>query len=73
MRKRITAEEKRSEIIGVKVKTETKRKLKYIAKRDCTQLSTYIDTILVKHIDEYFNHAHINWENLSEKEKDGEV
>lgn len=71
MRKKISADEKRNKIIGIKVKEETRQKLKFIAKREATQLSTYIDRLLVKHIDEYFSHAHIDWNTLSEDEKEG--
>lgn len=71
MRRKLSHEEKRSNIIGIKVKPETKRKLTYIAKREGTQLSTYVDTELVKLIDQYFRIAHIDWENLPEEEKEG--
>ena len=71
MRRKISEDEKRNKIIGIKVKDETKQKLQYIAKRECMQLSTYIDGLLVKHINEYFSHAHIKWETLSEAEKEG--
>lgn len=71
MRKRIPTEEKRSNIIGIKVKTETLKKLKYISKRECKPVSTYIDSILVKQIEEYFSIAHINWDKLTENEKEG--
>ena len=71
MRKKISEDQKRNKIIGIKVKNETRRQLHYIAKRECTQLSTYIDKLLVKHINEYFSHAHIDWESLPENEKEG--
>lgn len=71
MRKRISDNEKRSKIIGIKVKDETRRKIKFIANRECAQLSTYIDSLLVKHINEYLSHAHIDWEKLTDDEKEG--
>lgn len=71
MRRKISEEEKRNKIIGIKVKEETRQQLRYIAKREDAQLSTYIDKLLVKHIEEYFSHAHINWDTLSEAEKEG--
>lgn len=71
MRKKISEVEKRSKIIGIKVKEETRQKIKFIANRECTQLSTYIDSLLVKHINEYLSHAHINWDTLTEEEKEG--
>lgn len=71
MRKKLPHDEKRSNIIGIKVKPETKRKLAYIAKREGTQISTYIDTQLVKHVDQYLQIAHIDWDKLPEDEKEG--
>lgn len=71
MRKKLASEEKRSNIIGIKVKPETKRKLNYIAKREGTQMSTWIDGELVNLIEKYFSIAHINWDDLSEDEKEG--
>ena len=71
MRKKLSHEEKRSNIVGIKVKTETRRKLKYIARRERTQVSTWVDGELVKLIDQYFKIAHINWDTLTDDEKDG--
>lgn len=70
MRKKLQKSEKRSQIIGIKVKEETRKQLKFIANREATQLSTYIDSLLVKHINEYFSHAHIDWNSLTEAEKE---
>lgn len=73
MRKKLSYDEKRSNIIGIKVKPETKKKLTYIAKREGKQLSTYIDEELVKLIDQYLKIAHIDWNKLSDEEKEGRM
>ena len=71
MRKKLDEGQKRSNIIGVKVKPDTRQKLEYIARREATRLSSYIDDLLTKHIKDYFSHAHIDWDNLSPEEKEG--
>lgn len=71
MRKKLEDSQKRSNIIGVKVKPETRQKLEYIAKREATRLSSYIDDLLTKHIKDYFSHAHINWDELTPEEREG--
>lgn len=71
MRKKLADGQKRSNIIGVKVKPETRQKLEYIARREATKLSSYIDELLNEHIKDYFSHAHINWDELSQEEKEG--
>ena len=65
-RRKMFEDEKRNKFIGIKVKDDTKKKLQFIANRESVQLSTYIDILLVTHINEYFSHAHINWEALNE-------
>lgn len=69
MRKKLPIDEKRSKIIGVKVKEETRQQLQYIADREGTPLSTYIDIILRKQIEEYFELHKINWDALPPEEK----
>ena len=71
MRKPLSEQDKRSTIIGVKVKNETKRKLKYIAKAEQTPVSTYADQILNEHIEKYLKKNKIDWNSLSEDEKEG--
>lgn len=71
MRKKLDEGQKRSNIIGAKVKPDTRKKLEYIAKREATRLSTYIDDLLTKHINDYFSHAHINWDELTPDEREG--
>ena len=46
MRKKLAPEDKRSKILGIKVKEETKKQLNYIAKREGEPLSTHIDKIV---------------------------
>lgn len=60
MRKKLPNGMKRDKIIGIKVTEATKKQLEYIAKRECTTLSTTIDNILQKHIDNYFAIAQID-------------
>lgn len=71
MRKKLHEEEKRSKIIGIKVKPETKAKLKYIAKAEATQVSTLIDDILKDYVAKYFKKHGINWSALTPEEKEG--
>lgn len=69
MRKKLSSEEKRSNIIGIKVKPETRQQLEWIAEREATKLSTYINGLLKDHVETYFKHAHINWDDIPEEEK----
>ena len=69
MRRKLPIDEKRSKIIGIKVKEETRQKLQYIADRDGHTLSTCIDIILRKQIEEYFEIHKINWDSLPPEEK----
>ena len=49
MRRKMTETEKRSIIIGIKVKPETRSKIEWIANREATKLSTYLDELLKEH------------------------
>lgn len=69
MRKKLSKSEKRSIIIGVKVKPETRSKIEWIANREATKLSTYLDDLVKEHIETYFKYNHIEWEKLTEEEK----
>ena len=69
MRRKLPNDEKRSKIIGIKVKEETRQQLQYIADRDGHTLSTCIDIILRKQIEEYFEIHKINWDSLPAEEK----
>ena len=70
MRKKLPIDEKRNKIIGVKVKEETRQKLQYIADREGQPLSTCIDIILRKEIEEYFELHKIDWDTLPPEEKE---
>lgn len=69
MRKKLPLDEKRNKIIGIKVKEETRQQLQYIADRDGHTLSTCIDIILRKQIEEYFELHKIDWDALPPDEK----
>ena len=69
MRKKLPLDEKRNKIIGIKVKEETRQQLQYIAERDGHTLSTCIDIILRKQIEEYFELHKIDWDALPPEEK----
>ena len=69
MRKKLDANEKRSNYIGIKVQSETRKQLNYIASREVTPLSTLINTILKEYITNYFKIAKINWDQLPKEEK----
>lgn len=69
MRKKLPDGEKRSNIIGVKVKPETRQKLEWIADREKTKLSTYIDEQLRIHIETYLKYNHIDWDNMTDEER----
>lgn len=67
MRNKLDSTQKRSQMIGVKVKPDTKEKLEFIAGREARPLSTQIDIILKDYIDNYFKIAKINWEEYKEE------
>jgi len=69
MRKKLPIDEKRNKIIGIKVKEETRQQLQYIADREGHTLSTCIDIILRKQIEEYFELHKIDWSALPPEEK----
>ena len=69
MRKKLPHDEKRNKIIGIKVKEETRQQLEYIAGREGHTLSTCIDIILRKQIEEYFELHKIDWDALPDEEK----
>lgn len=61
MRQKLKEENKRSTIIGIKVDKATKAKIAYIADRDAKTMSTYINDLLVKHIEEYTRMTKTDW------------
>lgn len=70
MRRKMTADEKRNSPIGIKVKTETRKQLDYISEAEGHTLSTYIDIVLRKHIEDYLSSHNINWDTISDEEKE---
>lgn len=62
MRKKLTAEDKRSIIIGIKVKPAIKEKLQWLSKRDATQMSTYVNNILERHVEQLTSIYKIDWD-----------
>ena len=72
MRRKLSINEKRNAQIGVKVKCETKEQLEFIAEREAHPLSTQIDIILKKYIQEYFSKNDINWLKYA-PQKEGEI
>ena len=69
MRRKLPTEIKRNSPIGIKVQNETRKQLDYIASREATTLSTLINNILVKYVEDYLKIAKIDWDNLTEEEK----
>lgn len=72
MRRKMNEKEKRAVILGIKVKPEIKEKIKYIANREATTISTYINNKLNEEIEKYFQIAKIDWESLTPAERRGE-
>ena len=71
MRKKLSTEDKRTEIIGIKVKKDVKEKIKYLSERDITQMSTYINKILETHIEQHTKIHNINWDEIfNEREEE---
>lgn len=69
MRKRLNENDKRSVIIGIKVKKEIKEKIQYLSEVEDIGMSTYINRILESHIEHITKLTPINWkEVLKEKE-----
>ena len=62
MRQRLNENERRDNLIGIKVKKETRQKLDFIAEREARPLSTQIDIILKEYIESYFRIAKIDWQ-----------
>ena len=65
----MTPDVKRNKQIGIKVKTETREQLEYIAKREAKTLSTLINDILKDYIINYFRIAKIDWDEIPDSEK----
>ena len=53
---------KRTSTIGIKVKPITKEQIEFISEREARPMSTQINIILEKYIEEYFKKEGIVWE-----------
>lgn len=71
MRKKLDHATKRSQIIGIKVKPETQRKLKYLAEIQAEPLSTYINGILEEHIASTTKLHKLDWDEIWKENTDG--
>ena len=73
MRKRLNNDDKRSVIIGVKVKEETENRIKYLSEIEDTKMSSYINEILEKHIEAKTKIWGIKWNEIpnERRENDG--
>ena len=69
MRKKLSENEKRNTMIGVKVQAETKRKLEFIAEREDHPMSTQIDIILKNYIKDYFKENNLKWSEYDHKKE----
>lgn len=69
MRQKLDEDNKRSKIIGVKVKPRIAQQLKYLSEAEDIKISSYINILLETHIEETTKLKKINWdEELKEKE-----
>ena len=68
MRKPLSKTEKRGQIIGIKVKNETKEKIQYLSGMEDKPMSTFINDILEKYIDNYTKYHKINWNEIMKEE-----
>ena len=53
---------KRTSTIGIKVKPITKEQIEFISEREARPMSTQINIILEKYIEEYFKKEGIVWD-----------
>lgn len=68
MRAKVSENEKRGTIIGIKVDKMTKAKIEYIAKADGKPTSTYLFNLITEHIDQYTRMTRTKWdEELNEE------
>lgn len=57
---------KRTSTIGIKVKPITKKKIEFIAEREARPMSTQINIILERYIEDYFKKEGIVWHEEEE-------
>lgn len=70
MRKKLNPEDKRSKIIGIKVKPETYKKLCYIADMEAIKVSSYINELIERNIKIVTETHKINWEEALKEGRD---
>lgn len=61
MRRKISKEEKREYILGVKVKLDTKQKFKFVCSAEGESVSTRINKLIEEYIDNYAQKNNIDW------------
>lgn len=72
MRRKLSAEDKRGSLIGIKVRRDIKAKIAFISEREAHPMSTQINLILENYIQQYFTDNQINWEEYAPRyEKEG--
>lgn len=64
MRKRLNENDKRSVIIGIKVRPDIKAKIQYLSEAEDEGMSTYINRILENHIRNRTKFENIKWEDI---------
>ena len=57
---------KRTSTIGIKVRPLTKEQIEFISEREARPMSTQINIILEKYIEEYFKKEGIIWDKQKE-------
>ncbi len=67
MRKKLPENEKRSCIIGIKVKPELKKIIEYMAERDQETMSSYLEKIIEREVKHNMQIAHISHEDIFTK------
>ena len=68
MRPKLNKEDKRISQIGIKVKEDTKNKIKFISDREGHPMSTQINFILEQFVEDYANRHGIHWEDFIKRD-----
>ena len=69
MRPKLNDADKRVSQIGIKVKSDTKNKIKFISEREGHPMSTQINLILEQFVADYASKHGIRWEDFIMEEK----
>ena len=70
MRKRLNEDDKRSVIIGIKVKKDIKEKIQYLSEVEDIGMSSYINKIIENHIKNRTKFENIDWETIMTERKE---